>query len=561
MKNKYKVMMLSALLCSVVTYSCKEEFLEREPLGAIAETSLANAAGVNGALIQAYRTLRGQNVGNWYTSPMNWVWGGVRSDEAYKGTEISDQNQLNPIERYETLPNNGSVLAKWNACYDGVGMANTTLQLLAKATDMSAADKTKVEAEARFIRAFHHFEVKRTFDKVPFVDEKAVTTADFRAIKNDTDIYPKIEEDFQFAFDNLPATQAQIGRVNKWAAGAFLAKAYLYQKKYGQAKTLFDDLIANGVTSKGDKYGLIDRFSNVFRGEYENSKEVIFGVQVTVGDGTGGENSNKDGELTNPHNNGPVGCCGFYQPSQSLANSFKTSGGLPLANPHASNVIQQENGPNSFPDRGEFDPRIDWSIGRIGIQYLDWGVAEASWIRRASEGGPFLPIKNIHTKAEVGSFQIPGSWGQGQSGRNILVIRYADLLLMAAECEVEAGSLEKAREYVNMIRSRAANANDFVKKNGVNEANYSISLYSSVWTDKTVATNAVRTERLLELAMEGHRFYDLVRWGIAQSVLNDYVARESGARTHLKDAIFSAEDNYLPIPEYVIAQSGGNIKP
>lgn len=565
MKNKIKVSIVFAagILASAFVYSCKEEFLDRKPLGAISENALANAAGVNGALIQTYRTLRGANVGAWYTSPWNWVWGSVRSEEAYKGSEASDQNQLNPIERYEVLPNNSSVLAKWNACYDGIGMANTTLRLLAQVEDLTAEERLQIEAETRFIRGFHHFEAKRNFDNVPYVDETATSTADFQAITNTADIYPQIEADLQFAFDNLTPTKSQIGRVNKWAAGAFLAKVYLYQKKYPEARTLFTQLIADGVTSSGEKYGLLDRFSEVFRGENENSKEIIFGVQVTVGDGTGGANSNLDAELTNPHNDGPVGCCGFFQPSQTLANSYKTSAGLPLANPHATNVIQHENAPTTFPDRGQFDPRFDWTVGRVGVQFLDWGPAKASWIRNLPNGGPFLPKKHMHTQDEVGSYQIPGSWGQGQSGRNILVMRFADLLLMAAEAEIEAGSLETAREYINTVRRRAANPADFVTNaSGVEEADYTIAEYTTAFADKAAATEAVRYERLLELAMEGHRFYDLVRWGIAEPVITAFIARESPVRTHMAGAEFEVpEDLYLPIPEYVISQSGGNITP
>jgi hypothetical protein len=558
MKNKAKFILMAGLSATCLIYSCKEEFLDRQPLGAIAEPQLTTPAGVNGSLIQAYRTLRGSNVAGWYTSPMNWVWGSVRSDEAYKGSEGPDQNQLNEIERYIVQPNNAAVHDKWRAAYDGIGMANETLRLLAKVTTLSPEQKTQIEAEARFLRGFHHFEARKLFGKVVFVPETATTTADYRALTNDTDIYPKIEEDLKFAYDNLPATQSQIGRVNKWAAGAFLAKAMLYQKKYAEAKALFDMIIASGVTSKGEKYGLLDKFSDVFRGANENSKEVIFGVQVTVGDGTGGANSNTDLELPNPHNNGPVGCCGFFQPSQTLANSYRTVGGLPTATPIP--VLQQETSPT--PDRGSLDPRIDWTIGRVGIQYLDWGPAESSWIRNQPNGGPFLPKKPNHTKAEVGTYQIPGGWGQGQSGRNILVMRYADLLLMAAETEVEVGSLEKALEYVNQVRRRAANPDDVVKSAaGTPEAAYSIAEYPA-FADKATATAAVRTERLLELALEGHRFFDLVRWEIAAPVLNAFITRESVARPHLSGATFDApQDNYLPIPEYVINQSAGSIKP
>lgn len=563
MKTYLKIFLLTSFLSSGIVISCSDEFLEQPPLGAISELSLANKAGVEGSLIQTYRTLQGTNVSAWYTSPSNWAWGSIRSEESYKGSESADQGpELNPVERYAILPNHGPTLNKWTACYDGVGMANTTLRLMDAATDMTDAEKLQVEAQARFIRGFHHFEAKRNFNKVPYVPETAITTEDFRSIKNDVDIYPQIDADLQFAYDNLPDTQTQVGRVNKWAAGAFLGKSLLYQKRFGDALLIFNELIANGKTSKGDNYELLDKFSNVFRGEYENSSEVIFGVQATVGDGTGGANSNLEGELPNPHNDGPGGCCGFFQPTQTLANSFKTTAaGLPDPDPHATNVTQHENDPANYPFRGRVDPRFDWTVGRVGVEYLDWGPALSSWVRNLPNGGPFLPKKNIHTQSEVGSYQISGGWGQPTSGRNIIVMRYADLLLMAAECEIEAGTLDKALEHINKVRTRASNEADFVKSGGVNEADYVIDLYPS-FADKAEATTALRKERLLELAMEGHRFYDLVRWGIAGQVLNDFLQRESPVRTHLDDAVFvEPEDLYLPIPEYVRSQSGGNITP
>lgn len=173
MKNKFKIILSVATVFFISVVSCQDEFLDRKPLGAISEDAIANKAGVEGSLIVAYRTLGGSNIAGWYTSPMNWVWGGVRSDDAYKGTEASDQgSEINPVERFEVLPNSSSVGSKWRAVYDGIGMANVVLRQLAKATDINEADKKRITAEARFLRGFHHFEAKRTFNNIPYVDEK-----------------------------------------------------------------------------------------------------------------------------------------------------------------------------------------------------------------------------------------------------------------------------------------------------------------------------------------------------------------------------------------------------
>lgn len=559
MKNKLRIPIITAVLLTAGVYSCNESFLDRPPLGTIPEGTLLNPAGVNSSLIQAYRTLRGANVTGWYTSPWNWAWGSMRSGESYKGSEASDQGGLNPVEKYEDITNLAENLNKWNACYDGVGMANTTIRLLEQVDAIVDPERTQIMAEARFLRGFHHFEAKRNYGKVPYVDEKVVSIADYQAVSNSTDIYPQIEADLKFAYDNLTGTKSQIGRVNKWAAGAFYAKALLYQKKYGEALTVFNAIIANGTNSAGVKFSLMPRFSTVFRGANENGPEVVFGVQSSVNDGVAGENGTLETELTNPHNDGPGGCCGFFQPSQSTVNAFKTTAaGLPDPTPNATNVINHENGPTTYPDRGRFDPRLDWSVGRVGITYLDWGLAKASWIRNLPNGGPWLPIKSLHTSAERGTYQAAGGWGQNRSGKNILVMRFADVLLMAAECEIEAGSVANGVALINQIRTRAANAADFLRNaGGTLEANYVIANYGTL--TQAEAREAVRKERLLELMQEGHRMYDLVRWGIDMTVIPEYLARESVTRVHLAGAKYEANDKYLAIPTYVINQSKGNI--
>lgn len=548
---------------SCVISSCSEEFLDRPPLGSISENALANENGVNGSLLVAYRALQGKQIGAWYTSPNNWLWGGVRSDDAYKGSEALDQaTEINPVERFEVLPSGPAVNNKWRAVYDAIGMANITIRLLNDTPEIPDDRRSNILAQARFLRGFNHFEAVRHYKNVAYVDETVITTEQYRAIVNTQNIYPQIEADLQFAVDNLPLTQPQIGRVNRWAAMAFLAKVYLYQNKYAEAKGLFDQLIANGTTSNGTRYGLEAEFKNVFRGEFENGKEVIFSIQYTVGDGSGGANSNIELELTNPHNDGPVGCCGFYQPAQSLVNAYKTTNGLPQIDTYNQvNVRNHESNPTDFPDRGQFDPRLDYTVGRIGITYKDYGPAAATWIRQLSSGGPWLPNKHIQWRDEVGPFFIPGSWGQGQLGKNQILMRYADLLLMAAECEVEVGSLATAQLYVNQIRARAKGSTVVTNAAGVPEADYQIELYTTAWADKDVARKAVRFERYLELAMEGHRFFDLVRWGVAAQVMSEFLARESVRRGHIAGASFQAgKDEYLPIPEFVVNQSLGNIQ-
>ncbi len=357
-----------------------------------------------------------------------------------------------------------------------------------------------------------------------------------------------------------------MGRVKKWAAAAYLAKAKLYQNKFAEAKTIFDDVIENGVTPGGVKYALLDDYAQIYNAENDNHSEAVFDVESAMGTGDV-LNSNHFDVLNYPYNTGPDGpgnCCGFFQPSFELANSFRTSpDGLPLLDKSynsPANAVKNDFGVESsdpfVEDAGPLDPRIDHSIGRRGIPYLDWiEFPGKAWIRSQPYAGPYSPKKYIYYRSQENTFTDGSGWTRGYSTMNHTIIRYADVLLMAAEAEIEAGTLEKAREYVNMVRARAARPDTWVKEYddpSANAANYVISEYpASQFADKASATAAVRFERKLELSGEGHRFFDLVRWGVAAQELNAYLAYESQFLvTKFGGASFTAGKNeYLPIPQ------------
>jgi hypothetical protein len=251
-------------------------------------------------------------------------------------------------------------------------------------------------------------------------------------------------------------------------------------------------------------------------------------------------------------------------------NSFRTdANGLPLLDGSyntGANQVKSDQGVASVgaftPDAGVLDPRLDWSVGRRGIPFLDWqDHPGADWIRNQPNGGPYSPKKYTYYKSDKGSLQDNSSWTPGYTALNYTIIRFGDILLMAAECEIEIGSLEKAREYTNLIRARAANPASWVQKGGSPAANYVIGLYNTPWTDKAVARTAVRFERKLELSGEGHRFYDLVRWGIATDAVNAYLAYEA---TKLPGTLggskmVAGKHEYLPIPQAQIDITGADI--
>ncbi|HAH37734.1 MAG TPA: RagB/SusD family nutrient uptake outer membrane protein [Algoriphagus sp.] len=569
--NNFKLK-IGALLSSammMVAVSCSDDFLDVAPTGLLAEAQLSSLAGIEASLIAAYSQVNGR--GNRLGSPSNWVWGSIRGGEANKGTDPGDFTTINPIQRYENDAAGGEMGSKWNVCYEGIARVNNVLRLLNNpGPDVTEADKKRISAQARFLRGHYYFELKRDYNNTPYVDETVDYGSGLEDVKNDKDLWPFIEADFQFAIDNLPPTQAQVGRVNSWAAKAYMAKALLYQGKFAQAKTLFDDVIANGVTSNGLKYDLVPYYDDMFRGANDNHQESVWAYQSAANTGSVA-NANPMFDLNFPYNTGPAGpgnCCGFFQPSFTFVNAFRTdANGLPLLDKsynNPGNRVKSDMGLNSdqafTPDTGNLDPRLDHTVGRRGIPYLDWqDHPGAAWIRNQPNGGPYSPKKYVYERSEQGSFQDNSSWTPGYTGINYMIIRFADVLLMSAEADIETGALESARAKVNRVRTRAMNSK-LMRADGTMAANYVVSTYTAPWTDAALARRAVRMERLLELGMEGHRFYDLVRWNTVQAELDFYLALDGTILTGaLGGAKFTDKFRLVPIPQDQIDLVGSDI--
>jgi starch-binding outer membrane protein, SusD/RagB family len=554
------------LTLAVVIFSCSKKFLERSPRGVLDENTLSNKKGVEALLIGAYSLLDGTQrgdvtLGGWESAGSNWVYGSVAGGDAHKGSDAGDQPAINPIERFEHNAGNAYFDAKWSICFEGITRANATLRVMAKATDITAADITRITGEARFLRGHYYFELKKMFNKVPYIDE---TTPDFN-IPNDADIWTNIEADLKFAYDNLPETMNAKGRANKWAAGALLAKAYMFQKKFNDALTLLNLVYTNGKNAQGQKYALLAKYQDNFNAETKNSVESVFAVQYSVNDGAPDAANGGWGEVLNfPYLSGasPGGCCGFFQPTQDLVNSFQVDATSGLPSPDNYNATEVKNdqglGPNDpfTPSTATLDARLDWTVGRRGIPFLDWGkVSGSNWIRDQAYSGPYSAKKNTYYKSQQGLLTDKSFWTSGVTANNYTLIRFADVILWLAEAEMEVGSLEKARQYVNEVRARAANPVSWVMDGANPAANYKVGLYTTPWVDKEAARKAIYFERKLEFGMEGHRFFDLVRWGIAKQTLDAYLAYVSqGAptnkRNYLVGAKFTAGKNeYFPIPQ------------
>jgi starch-binding outer membrane protein, SusD/RagB family len=565
-------------------YACSDSFLDVPPTGSLNESLLNTSLGLERSIIAAYSQVNGR--ANRMGSPSNWVWGSIRGGEANKGTDPGDFSDINPIQRYEYLSTQGVINDKYNANYELVARANATLRLVAQAAeDVTEEQKVAYTAQARFLRGHAYFELARGFDKTPYVDENIDLATGAGDVQNNASLWPMIEADFDFAYKNLPAKQGSVGKVNKWAAASYLAKVYMYQQKYADAKALFDLIIpaayggtGDGRTSNDKPYALVDQYASVFKASNDNNAESVWAYQAAANTGSV-NNANPEFDLNWPYNtgaDGPGNCCSFFQPTFEMGNSFRTSGGLPLlddgAGPYdpaynvGANQLKTDMGLESkdafTPDAGEVDPRLDHSIGRRGIPYLDWqDMPGKAWVRNQPNAGPYQTKKYAYYKSDKGSLQDNSSWTPGYTAINYTIIRFADVLLMAAEAEIEEGSPARAKELVNYVRKRAANPDGFVKKGGANAANYVIAEYPAgdAWGKDDATREKVRFERKLELSGEGHRFYDLARWsgvygGTATNyidrVLDAYLAYEapkipSGAFT---GSSYDEQDKWLPIP-------------
>ncbi len=569
---KTKLFILVTIVTSMVVVSCSNGFLEIKPAGQLAQAQLTTKAGLENALIGAYAVLSGNFTGNRLAHPNNWVFGTICGGEANKGTDPGDYSSINEIQRYSSQPTNGDIGTAYKAKYEGIARCNSVLSLLkTPGPDVDAATAARIGAEAKFLRGHFYFELKRIFNNTPYVDE-ATDAGALGKVGNDTDLWPKIEADFKAAYDVLPETQGSVGRANKWAAGAYYGKVLLYEKKYAEAKAAFDAVITNGKTTGGAKYALVPKYADIFNAANDNNSESVFAVQSAANTGSTA-NSNAQDDLNYPYNTGPNGpgnCCGFNQPSQTLVNSFRTDAkGLPLLDESynsAANAVVSDQGKLSkdafTPDAGSLDPRLDHSVGRRSIPYLDWiDHPGADWIRNQSNGGAYSPKKFIYYKSQEGTLSDGTSWTRGYATMNYCIIRFADVLLMAAEAEIEAGSVDKARTYVNLVRTRAANQASWVTKAGKPAANYVIGTYDTPWSDKAAARTAVYFERKLELSGEGHRLFDLVRWGTAAAQLNAYLANESKILNGtLGGATFKTGKNeYQPIPQDQIDLQGSSV--
>ncbi|HBQ81660.1 MAG: hypothetical protein A2X05_06120 [Bacteroidetes bacterium GWE2_41_25] len=571
MKINYK---MTGAVCLIILMmiSCDKSFLEIEPQGSLSESVLANEEGVNKLLIGAYNCMQNSGAAG----------GGAQSSDAY--VFGCDENRIGTetgVSTYDAFVWNGTdpyIHNKWIFQFAAIGRANDILRMIPKVTNSTPERLLQIEAEAKFIRGLFYFRAVTYFKNVPWIDESITYSGKNYFVPNNVDILPKIEADLKFAADNLTELKSEVGRANKWAAKSLLAKAYIHHHKYVEAKALLDDIITNGKTSNGKKYALLALYNNNFIRRTANGSEGVYVMQNSVYDGQAIDNRGNPTDKYGGTYNAPAnaGGAGWMQPTFDLVDAFQTDpvSGLPLLDTYQNTPIPTDNGLTSSqaftPYTGTLDPRLDWCVGRRGIPYRDWGVHPGSaWVRNQRNGGPYVAIKNTAEQASAATDK--GRYGATNNPYNI--IRFAEVLLCAAECETEVGSLQKAEDYVNMVRARAANPEGFVHTyidpvkplsgfTNIPAANYKIGIYTGQFAanGKAYARKAIFFERRLELAIEHHRFFDLVRYDAIDdnfnldNWLNSFMQREgnriSNPVNNYKNGLFvKGQHEILPIPQ------------
>ena len=484
------------------------------------------------------------------------------ADDAHKGSTDDDQADLKEVELMNWSPANGYFMARWGVLFAGVNRANAVISLT---ESIEEGDFSAQKAEAQFLRANFNFEIQRMWGNVPNINTEAYNNSEFNQ-PNPGDIFAQIEADLQAAAAALPDTQNEPGRPTKMAARAYLGKVYAQQGKYAEALQELKAVIDSNV------YALLPEYGDNFKAKGENGTESIFAIQFTT-DGGQSFNANGVGALNFP-NPGPFGsCCGFYQPTEDLFNSFRVdANGLPISNYQDLEPLATDYGINSAdaftPTNELLDPRVDFTVGRRGIDYNGYGEhIGKDWIRAtfADISGPYLPKKNVYQAGEAGAVQATGGWGEQLSGLNYHIMRLGGIMLIAAEAAAETNQLGLATDYVNRIRNRAKNSTPIQALDGSGPAaNYKVEPYPSDFASKAEALTAIRHEKRLETAMEGQRMFDLRRWersspGYAKNTMNAYFDFEASIIQNFGQKVSPYQDkhNVFPIPQQAIDLSGG----
>lgn len=569
-KILYSVLTVLAL---VGTTSCSDFLDDQKPQGVLDSDMVKEPSNVDNLVISAYAVFTTAEDVNSSFSMWNFD---VRSDDAYKGGNgTSDGDVFHQLEIEQgVLTTNWNINDMWVRLYNCISRVNSAISVLETTSD-SYQLKAQRLGEMKFLRAYAHFLLKRLYKNIPFIMDANLKQEDYNTLSNtefnNDEGWQQIINDVEYAYSVLPVKQTDKGRPSKAAAAAFLTKAYLY-KAYRQ-----DDPSSNQVTSinredllkvieysnpdiySAGGFDLEADFHNNFRPEtqYENGVESIWAMQYSINDGTKNGNLNWSYGLIVPNIPGVTdGGCDFYKPSQNLVNAYRTD-----ADGHP--FIDTFNN-RDYDLTQDADPRLFLTVGLTGLPYefnskymMD---ASSTWSRSNGLYGYYVTLKQ-NVDPDCG-YMVKGSWWGTPMNR--IVFRYADVLLERAEAYAQLaikgeGDAKQAINIVNDIRKRAKQSTGMIANYPSDYGvKFNISTYDGNYSAEETL-KIVKMERRLEMGMESERFFDLVRWGEAEKVLNKYFAEETNNCSIYGEAHFTANKNeYLPIPFSQVAASDGH---
>lgn len=545
-----KAIWVAAILSMGMTMNSCEDMLDTKPQGTFTDEQIGDEEALD-LMTSAYASLLNHYFSNneSFAGPINnWVFD-VRSDDALKGGDgVTMEGYIHQLEIGNVQSDNDVVTFKWRNNYYSISRCNTAIRGIQASTSISDQEKNSYVAEMKTLRAYFYFDMLRIFEKFPYFDETVVNPSECRADQYSREqIAEFIKQDLRDSYEILPPTQAEVGRFNRYVAAALLARVDLFTSDWAEAETYA------GYVIDSHQYELYPNFLDMSKPEYNNQYESILAIQFSSANSPDQYNYNNCLNCTwsegNLYGNGDD----FYLASQDLVNAFRTDeNGLPYLDgaPDDQNVDRAD-------FEGNIDPRLDFTVGRIGMPWRSHQYNE-KWCRNLELYGQYSGKKPY--PAPESPYVKPGIVPWGASSLNGLLIRYADVLLMKAEALIEQNKdLEEARTLINDVRRKAARSVDAsyepIDCNPM-VASYKVSEYPATGWNQDYARKAVRMERRLELAMEGLRWFDLVRWGTVVETVNNYYETEGKIRTYYQGANLSSDEIYFPIPVNQVDNAG-----
>lgn len=551
--HKFKYMAVAAAVAgSSLTLTSCNDFLDLKPTGSFTEAQLDDSS-IEGLMSAAYAGLEAHFFGNneSFAGPItNWVFD-VRSDDALKGGgDITMEQYIHQLEVSNVTSDNAVALDKWRNNYYAISRVHKAMNAI---ENSSVSQKDVLMGELKLLRAYFYFDLIRIFKQIPYFTENEDPNGKRADEYSRDQVFGFIKQDIADAYAALPETQEQVGRYNRYVAAALMAKVCAFTSDWADVEKYADIVIGSG------KYALYDNFGDLSKIEFNNKKESIMAIQFSTANNNA--HINWSNLLNTTYSEGSLFGTGddFFLGSQNLVDAFATDdNGLPYLDGSEHYVKTTTSGENNY--EGNVDPRLDFTVGRLGMPFRGHTYNE-KWCRAYDIYGEYSGKKGL---IDPSSSDMVQGFPWGASALNFCLIRYADIVLLKAESLIEQNKqLDEARTLINSVRQKAARSIDgnYTPQDlDPFNANYKVGLYpSNGWTQE-YARKALRMERRLELAMEGNRWFDLLRWNTAVQTVNAYMKSEEKYHSYYAGNSISDDELYLPVPYDEVNNSNGLYK-